>query len=83
MPRSRVAAGERRRPAHGAADSRLVEEPELSQGADRLVLPGSMLHSVHTSAAVGGVGPLRLAAVVLGRTALLPRDPEKRFADTM
>ena len=75
LPRSRVAAGE--------ADSRLAEEPELNQGADRLALPGSMLHSEHTSAAVGGGGPLRLAAVALGRTALLSRDPEKRFADTM
>ena len=52
-------------------------------GADRLALLGSMLpDSVHTFAAGGVGGPLLLAAVVLERTPLLSRDPEKRFVDT-
>lgn len=69
--------------AEKAVDDSRPAEHELNQEAGKLALLGSMLRSAHTSVAVGDVGPLPLAAVVLARTALLSHDPERRFADTM
>ena len=45
-------------PAHAPVDDSCPAEPELSQGADRLALQGSMLRSVHTSAVDVVGGPL-------------------------
>lgn len=73
LPHDKVAQAAERRPAQ--VDSYNVEfEPKhLVEG--RL---GSTLRSVHV-----GDGPLSLAAVLFGHTALLSRDPEWSFVDTM